>query len=160
MAEQVVAALPGNADLEDLRQFLAERARVEEGRDEVEAGRVMPSPAALKSSEADVVWTEGAARELDELLENAREHLGGAAARLALVDAVRRAVSRLASGDGDDFSLAEMGDKTIRESHLLSDGHRYRLVFDASGAVRRILWFTTSITCYRNNHGWGQGVHR
>lgn len=64
IAAEVVAALPADADFDDLDEFLFERAQVERGREDFEAGRVLSTHDVLGDTARDVstvLWAESAA---------------------------------------------------------------------------------------------------
>ena len=145
IAGEVVAALPADAGFEDLEEFLFERAQVEEGREDCEAGRVLPARDVLGDAAADlsaVVWAQSAA---DLFREESDAHDD----RVAFVKAVVDAACALARAESS-VTLPEMGDATIRERHLAIGRRRYRVIYDTRGSTHRVLWFTNNTTCYRN----------
>jgi hypothetical protein len=151
IAGEVIAALPEDADFDDLEEFLFERARVEQGREDCEAGRVLSNAEVIGDAavgESDLVWAEHAATDLREAIAVAEEDSRIVSG--SLIAAVRRATQQLLRDKDKGITLSEMGDPSIRELHVQTPRTRYRLVYDTRGSVFRVLWFTNNTTCYRN----------
>jgi hypothetical protein len=145
IAMEVVAALPADADFGDLDEFLFERAQVEQGREDFEAGRVRATSDVLGDAARDLatlLWAENAATAFREA--NATQD------RDSLVSAVLEVARNLGRPGDAGVALPEMGDPSIREHHVRTPRIRYRVVYDTAGSKRRILWFTDNTTCYRN----------
>ena len=147
IAAEVVAALPADADFEDLDEFLFERAQVEQGREDFEAGRVLSTSDVLGDAARDVstvVWAESAAtafREANDEHDRSRD---------SLVAAVREVARDLGRSEEAGITLPEMGDPSIRERHVQTPRSRYRVLYDTRASNYRVLWFTNNTTCYRN----------
>jgi hypothetical protein len=135
-AREVVEAMPDDADLSDLAEFLFEREMVETGRDDFVAGRTL--------SRAGVAWSQQADRCFKEVLSSARWRSTEEARCFEV--AVEEAAMRLGKG----VSLPEMGDPRIREVRVASPLISYRVVFETVGGAARVLWFTNNQSCYRN----------
>jgi len=145
IATEVVAALPADADFGDLDEFLFERAQVEQGREDFEAGRVRATSDVLCDVARDlsaVLWAESAATAFGEA-QNAQD-------RDSLVVAVLEVARKLGRSEEAGISLPEMGEPSIRERHVRTPRSRYRIVYDTRGSKYRVLWFTNNTTCYRN----------
>lgn len=147
IAAEVVAALPADADFEDLDEFLFERAQVEEGREDCEAGRVLSTPEVLGDAAQDVsavVWAERAVTAFRQATD---EQDAPQDAFIAAVIVVAREIGR---ANEAGITLPEMGDPSIRERHIRTPRTRYRVLYDSRNLKCRVLWFTSNTTCYRN----------
>ena len=145
IAGEVVAALPADAGFDDLDEFLFERAQVERGREDFEAGRVLSARDVLGDAAglSAVVWAQSAAEEFREAI-NTQDR------RESFVAAVVEVARGLGRTDESSVTLPEMGDVSIREQHVETPRCLYRVLYDTRGSKYRVLWFTSNTTCYRN----------
>jgi hypothetical protein len=145
IAAEVVAALPADADFDDLDEFLFERSQAERGREDFEAGRVVSTLDVLGDAAQGlsmVLWAESAATAFREA--------GETPDRNSLVAAVLEVARKLARTEETSITLPEMGDPSIREHHVRTPRSRYRILYDTRESNCRVLWFTNNTTCYRN----------
>ena len=146
IAADVVAALPADADFDDLDEFLFERAQVEKGREDFEVGRVLSTREVLGETTGEVstvVWAQTAAAAFRREVNDGHD-------QDTLVAAVADVVSKLDRSKESGITLPEMGDPSIRERHVRTPHVRYRALYDTQGSKHRVLWFTSNTTCYRN----------
>ena len=154
IARQVVDALPEDADFSDVDEFLYERAMVEQGRDELAAGKTRWPGRLTPLTDAkrpQVVWSEHAAADFEVTL--ASSEASSPEEAHAFESAVLQAASSVASDPGVGMTLPEMGDPSIKEVPIGTSHIRYRLLYDFKDRVVRILWFMNNTTCYRNVRG-------
>lgn len=154
VAQQVLDALPPDADFSDLDEFLFERAQVEDGRDEFYAGstrslqEILPG-AEIPPTTSTTPWSDLAASELLEARRNS--HSTSMEETAAFEKTVLAAVESIVAAPERGLSLPEMGDRSIREVRIKTPSRiTYRIVYDVLDNGVRILWFTSNITCYRN----------
>lgn len=154
IAQQVVSALPEDADFSDLDEFLFERAIVEEGRHDFLESHTFPCCDVLGSEyfgEREPLWSRSAAEGLREIIAAAKEHYPADVS--SILSGIRDIIVGLGSTETLDNTLPEMGDPSIREIPLIVGYRHYRLIFDRQGGVPRVLWFTNNTSCYRNVKG-------
>ena len=147
IAYQLAAALPDDASLDDLSEFLYERSDVERGRQDCAAGRSLPNCEVLGADltkSTQPVWSACAASALEATIEA----LAGRHDRLSILSGARDATEECLVADG--ITLPEMGDPAIREIHVRIGTIRYRLIFERLDNSTNVLDWTNNTTCYRN----------
>ena len=139
IAAEVVAALPADADFDDLDEFLFERAQVEQGREDFEVGRVLSTREVLGETTGDVstvLWAQSAAaafREVNDGQDPPQDSLVAAVAEIVSSSIVRKnrasrfprwATPRFESGMSGRRLFATGSCTTRRDQSIESYGSR------------------------------------